>query len=48
MAEMIINKELKDKEEGQIVNKTMPTLDIVTLNAIRDVLREESCECPKH
>ena len=48
MAEMIINKELKDKEEGQLVNKTMPTLDIVTLNAIRDVLREESCECPKH
>ena len=48
MAEMIINKELKDKEEGQTVNKTMATLDVVTLNVIREMLKEESCECTKH
>lgn len=48
MAEMIINKELKDKEDGQMVTKTMATLDIVTLDVIRDLLKDESCECPKH
>ena len=46
MAEMIINKELKDKEEGHIVNKMMATLDIVTLQIIRDLLKEKSCNCP--
>jgi hypothetical protein len=48
MAEMIINKELKDKEEGQTVTKTMATLDIVTLKAIREMLKNESCECPQY
>ena len=47
MAEMIINKELKDKEDGQVVVKSMATLDIVTLQIIHDLLKEESCECPK-
>lgn len=48
MAEMIINKELKDKEEGQVVAKTMATLDIVTLQTIRDLLKEDDCTCPQH
>jgi hypothetical protein len=45
IAEMVINKGLKDKEDGKVVEKNMPTLDIVTLKVIRDLLKEESCEC---
>ena len=44
IAEMVINKGLKDKEEGEVVEKNMPTLDIVTLRTISDILKQESIE----
>jgi hypothetical protein len=45
MADMITDKELKDREEGKVVVKNMATLDIVTLKLIRDALIEKSCAC---
>ena len=45
IAEMVINKGLKDKEDGKVVEKNMPTLDIVTMQIIRDILKQDSCEC---
>ena len=46
MAEMITNKELKDREEGKKVARNMPTLDLVSLKLLRDLLKENGCECP--
>ncbi|MCC7231759.1 MAG: VWA domain-containing protein [Bacteroidia bacterium] len=45
IADMVAEKELKDKEDGKVVEKNMATLDVVIIKMIRDALRERGCEC---
>jgi len=44
MKQMLDDKDRKDKEEGRIFQKTMNTLDIISINIIRDLLTQRGFE----
>lgn len=46
MADMITEKEMKDKAEGKIVEKTMGTLDIISIRLLRELLIAKQINCP--
>lgn len=46
IAEMITNKELKDRADGIKVPRNMPTLDNVSVKLLRELLKANGCECP--
>jgi hypothetical protein len=43
--EMIAEKERKDSKDGIQKIRTMPTLDKVSLEYLREILKESGCEC---
>jgi len=46
IADMIAEKELKDRVDGKVMEKSMATLDIVTMHMIRDLLMGKGIKCP--
>lgn len=46
IAEMITNKELKDRADGIKVPRNMPTLDNVSIKIFKELMRANGCECP--
>lgn len=48
MADMLAEKEMKDKATGKIMEKTMGTLDIITIRRIREILMGKQINCPKY
>ena len=45
ISEMLMAKEKKDNEDGIKIKRKMNTLDILSLQAIKDILKESGCEC---
>lgn len=45
IADMIIEKEMKDKEDGKTVVKKMATLDIVSIRMLRDLMKQRGFTC---
>ena len=46
IADMIAEKEMKDKAEGKIHEKTMGTLDIISIRTLRELLQAKQINCP--
>lgn len=46
IADMIAEKEMKDKAEGKIVEKKMGTLDIISIRMLREILKAKQINCP--
>ncbi len=46
IADMIAEKELKDRIDGKVVEKSMATFDIVTMHMLRDLLMARNIKCP--
>lgn len=41
ITQMIEEKEMKDKEEGRVLNKTMNTLDIISINILKELMNQK-------
>lgn len=48
ISDMVKEKELKDREAGRLTQKRMPTLDVVSLRMLREVLKPHSIQCPEY
>ncbi len=48
LADMIAEKELKDRIDGKVMEKGMATFDIVTMHLIRDLLMGKGITCPAY
>ncbi|HNS12156.1 MAG TPA: vWA domain-containing protein [Bacteroidia bacterium] len=48
IADMIAEKELKDRVDGKVMEKGMATFDIVTIHMIRDLLIGKGITCPTY
>ena len=46
IADMIAEKEMKDKADGKIHEKTMGTLDIISIRTLRELLQAKQINCP--
>ncbi len=46
IADMVAEKELKDRIDGKVVEKSMATFDIVTMHMLRDLLLARNIQCP--
>jgi hypothetical protein len=43
--DMLVNKEIKDQQDGILAVRNMPTLDVQSMRLLRDLLKESGCEC---
>lgn len=48
IADMVTEKELKDRIDGKVVEKNMPTLDIISIRMLRDLLKAKGVQCPTY
>ena len=48
IADMVTEKELKDREAGRLTQKRMPTLDVVSLRMLREILVPRGIQCPEY
>jgi len=46
IADMVAEKELKDRINGKVIEKSMATFDIVTMHMLRDLLVARNITCP--
>jgi hypothetical protein len=45
IGELVAEKEKTDRENGINMEREIPTLDVICLRRLRDILKESSCEC---
>jgi len=48
IADMVTEKELKDREAGRLTQKRMPTLDVVSMRMLREILVPRGIQCPEY
>ena len=45
ISKMLVEKELKDKTDKISISRNMFTLDVLSLQIIKDLLKESGCDC---